>query len=266
MAVAHRAYAVQYPDPIDVPAGAEVMVMPETILSSAEPGPARELDERGFTVLPGPVAAPEFFRLQDAYDAEVAGAAAEDMHVGRTSTRVNDFVNRGSVFEPVYTWPVAIEAASRVVGGPSRLSVVHARTVHAGAGAQGLHVDLPRSSDAWPMLGLILMVDAFRTDNGATRFVPGSHRWMAAPAESMTDLTAPHPDEVLAIGPAGSVILFHASTWHGHAANVSGTPRRSLQATYIPRAARPATDFGARMRPETRARLGAVALYLTGVD
>ena len=30
------------------------------------------------------------------------------------------------------------------------------------------------------------MIDEFRVDNGATRFVPGSHRWLSAPEETST--------------------------------------------------------------------------------
>lgn len=82
----------------------------------------------------------------------------------------------------------------------------------------------------------------------------------ALPAEVIADSYAPHPAEVLACGPAGSVIPFNASTWHGHTANMSGAPRRSLQVTFIPREGTPATDFPARMRPETLARVDEVAL------
>jgi ectoine hydroxylase-related dioxygenase (phytanoyl-CoA dioxygenase family) len=226
---------------------------------------AGELAEGGFVVLPGPILAEAMPRLRAAYDAAVASAAAADVGVGRASTRVSDFVNRGAAFDAVYTWPPALDACRRVIGRPFRLSAMHARTLRPGAAAQELHADVPRTSDAWPMLGLILMVDPFQADNGATRFVPGSHRWTETPDDVLADRFASHPKEGLACGPAGSVILFDASTWHGHTANMSDAPRRSLQATFIPREGRPATDFAARMGPETRARIDAVARYLVGV-
>lgn len=226
---------------------------------------AAELDARGFVVIPGPVAPDAVPRLQAAYDDAVARADAGDVGVGRTTTRVSDFVNRGPGFDGVYTWPPLLDACRRVIGRPFRLSAMHARTLRPGAAAQELHADIPRDSDAWPMVGLILMVDEFRADNGATRFVPGSHRWPGAPAGSVADLRAPHPGEVLARGPAGTAIVFNASVWHGHTANASDAPRRSIQATFIPRDGRPATDFAARMRPETLARIGPVARYLLGV-
>ena len=227
---------------------------------------AAALTTYGFVVLPGPFSANELPRLQVAYDSACARAAPEDVRVGRTSTRVTDFVNRGVAFEALYTWLPALDAARRVINGSVRLSAFHARTLHPGAAAQALHVDVPRSSDAWPMLGFILMVDEFRPDNGATRFVPRSHRWTQRPEDVLTDPVAPHTGEVLACGPAGSMILFDTSTWHGHTANTSQRERRSLQGTFIPRSGRAATDFAARMRPETLARLGAVSRYLIGFE
>ena len=224
------------------------------------------LATRGFVVLPHLFSAPELLRLQDAYDTACACAAPHDVRVGRTSTRVNDFVNRGAEFDAVYTCQPALDAARQVIKGPFRLSAMHARTLHAGAMAEELHVDVPRASDAWPMLGMILMVDEFRSDNGATRFVPGSQHWAEAPEQVRADRSKAYEGETRACGPEGSVILFNTSTWHGHTANSSGGARRSLQATYIPRPARPATDFVGRMQADTLRRLGAVARYLVGLE
>ena len=81
----------------------------------------------------------------------------------------------------------------------------------------------------------------------------------------MRDVRAPHEDEVLACGAAGSLLIFNGSTWHGHTANASNRPRRSLQGAFIPRNGRGATDFAARMQPETRARLSPLAITLLGV-
>jgi ectoine hydroxylase-related dioxygenase (phytanoyl-CoA dioxygenase family) len=61
------------------------------------------------------------------------------------------------------------------------------------------------------------------------------------------------------------MILFDASTWHGYGANTSPTGRRSVQGTFIPRTGRPATDFPARMQPDTLARLSAAAREVIGM-
>jgi ectoine hydroxylase-related dioxygenase (phytanoyl-CoA dioxygenase family) len=64
---------------------------------------------------------------------------------------------------------------------------------------------------------------------------------------------------VQAHGAAGSLLIFNGSTWHGHSANTSGRPRRSIQGAFIPREGRAGTDFAARMQPRTRARLSPLA-------
>ena len=53
-------------------------------------GARRELDDAGFTIVPGPVPPEDLPRLAAAYDAAVAGAAPEDVKVASSTTRVSD--------------------------------------------------------------------------------------------------------------------------------------------------------------------------------
>jgi len=50
-------------------------------------GSSRELDEAGFTIVPGPVPAADLDRLRAAYDAAISGAAPGDIKVGSSTTR-----------------------------------------------------------------------------------------------------------------------------------------------------------------------------------
>jgi hypothetical protein len=220
------------------------------------------LQEQGFVVIPGPVASAEMDELSRAYDATEASATADDIKIGSTTTRVRDFVNRGPEVDALYVFPPLLDACCRVIAQPFKLSSLHSRTLRPAMPNQNLHVDVRRESADWPLLGFIFMVDEFRADNGATRFIPGSHLWPAVPEDSMSDLQADVPVQVLACGSAGSLLIFHGSTWHGHAANVSSKPRRSLQGAFIPRNGSAATNWSARMHPETRARLAPVANYV----
>jgi hypothetical protein len=223
-------------------------------------GAASELQERGFIVLRDAVSSERMERLAHAYSVAVASAIGDDVHVGSASTRVSDFVNRGPEFEDLYVFPPLLEACCRVIRRPFKLSSFHARTLRPQTPAEGLHADVRHGSAEWPLVSFILMVDEFRPDNGATRFLPGSHLWPGTPADAMSDLQAPdHTAEVLACGAAGSLLVFNGSVWHGHSANRSSGPRRSLQGAFIPRDGRAGTDFAARMRPETHARLGPLA-------
>src|SRR5262245_25778912 len=197
--------------------------------------------------------------LDAAYEAAFASARGDDLRVGSTSTRLTDFVNRGPVFDELYVFPPLLEACRHVIGSRFKLSSFNGRTLRAGSPNQELHVDVRRESADWPLVGFILMIDEFRPDNGATRFVSGSHQWLAAPEETMTDARADHPQQQLACGAAGSLLVFNGSVWHGHTANTSPAPRRSLQGAFIPSGGRSATDFAGRMSNETRARLSSRA-------
>lgn len=74
-----------------------------------------------------------------------------------------------------------------------------------------------------------------------------------------------HERQVLACGPAGSVILYNGSVWHGHAANQTGESRRSIQGAYIRRHAESWVDQAARIRPETLSRVGPLAKHVLAV-
>jgi ectoine hydroxylase-related dioxygenase (phytanoyl-CoA dioxygenase family) len=225
----------------------------------------RALGENGFVVVPGPVSPGGRRQLVRAYDSAVAAADSEDVSIGRTTTRVHDFVNRGPEFDELYVHKPALEACCHVLGRPFKLSTMLARTLRPHAPAQDLHVDFERAADGWPMLGFIFMVDDFRADNGATRFVPGSHEWIHGPDDPTAHEDDGRTSPVLACGPAGSMILYNGSVRHGHSANVSDAPRRSIQGAYVRREARSGVDFAARMRSDTLARIGPLAKYLLAV-
>ena len=224
---------------------------------------AYELHEKGFVVLQNTVDPQKLPHLVAAYDAAVVAANPHDVGIGRSDTRVHDFVNRGPHFDDFYIQPQLLAASCAAIGQPFKLSSMHSRTVRPGAKAQALHVDFPRDAAGWPMVGFIIMMDEFRNENGATRFVPGSHCWPQVP----DDVTAAKPTEdcdgqVLACGPAGSVIIYNGSIWHGYSANQTDQPRRSIQGAYIRRTAQSWINQADRIRPDTLDRIGDLAKYL----
>jgi len=232
------------------------------------PDAARELRDSGFVVMPGPDIAGGYEHLSDAYDRAVAMSSPSDVHTGRTgaSTRINNFVDRGPEFDNLYIYPPLLSACCQIIGGPFKLSGMRARTLHAGAPAEELHVDVKHQADGWPLVGCILMVDAFSAENGATRFVPGSHLQTREPGEVMNNPKDTHPEQDLACGPAGSIIIFNASVWHGYSANKSSTPRRSIAAHFVPRDATASPDDPSqRTLPETLLRIGSLAKYVLNV-
>jgi len=228
-------------------------------------GALQDLRDVGFVVIPGPIAPDRLAHLVGAYDAAIAAASPDDVKVGSTSTRVRDFVNRGSEFDELYIYQPVLEACRRILGQPFRLSTMHARTVRPRSQAQALHVDFERDCEGWTMIGFIFMVDEFRRDNGATRFIPGSHNWSTVPDELKHDPRPDDENQIVACGPAGSLIVFNGSVWHGHMANSSDEPRRSIQGAYIRREAPSGENLPERMRPDTLARVGSLAKYVLAV-
>jgi ectoine hydroxylase-related dioxygenase (phytanoyl-CoA dioxygenase family) len=192
-----------------------------------------ELEAHGFTVVPGPFAKHDMTAVAEAYDRAVLSAPPETVRLS-SSLRVSGFLARDPLFEFIAAFEPLLTACRAVIGKPFALSSMNARTVLPGATAQPLHADVRRTENTWPLLSYILMIDPFTAENGATRFVPGSHRDDRNPGEVMPDPSSRHERELLACGDAGSMIIFHASVWHGFTANRSPAPRRSVQGAFIP--------------------------------
>ena len=129
------------------------------------------------------------------------------------SVRLAGLLGRDATFDELCASPPFLEACEQTIGEPFKLSSMGGRTVLPGATMQTLHVDVRRDDDAWPLVGFIIMLDEFRGDNGATRFVPGSHeREKAWPDRYATNLRPNAARQVVARGEAGSAIVYHGST------------------------------------------------------
>lgn len=105
-----------------------------------------------------------------------------------------------------------------------QLNIAHVLDRGPGSTQQYVHRDelvwvhLPQPHPEIQVASVIALVD-FTADNGATRVVPGSHRWPR-------DRTAEHGELVAAEMAAGSAILYLGSTLHGGGANVTADVRR----------------------------------------
>ena len=109
-----------------------------------------------------------------------------------------------------------------------------------GAEEQWLHrdeavwSDVPRPAPELQLASVVAFVD-FTRDNGATRVVPGSHRWPdreLSPAEQMR-ASAPTPEQIVyAEMPAGSAVVYSGGTIHAGGANTTDIPRRGAHLSY----------------------------------
>jgi ectoine hydroxylase-related dioxygenase (phytanoyl-CoA dioxygenase family) len=141
------------------------------------------------------------------------------------------------------------------------LTASQAIRIHPGEAPQGFHTDdvffpMPRPRPALSV-STIWAIDPFTPDNGATRVIPKSHLWgderpagSALPEDFMSAMRyglgsaerelnrfaasdRPADAEALpALMPAGSVILFLGTLWHGGGANTSDAPRTAVSHQY----------------------------------
>lgn len=109
-----------------------------------------------------------------------------------------------------------------------QLNLMQAIAIEPGENAQILHRDdalFPISPGFEVMANVMWALDDFTSTNGATRVVPGSHRWPR-------DRRAAPNDIVTAEMPKGSALLWLGGVIHGGGANRSSAPRRGLTVSY----------------------------------
>jgi len=197
-------------------------------------------------------------RLRDrihALFAEEGPAAGGEFLQEEHAHRLANLVDKGTIFQQAVVFPEVLAGVRHVIGADCKLSSLNARAAdpHSPVG-QPLHVDMGAIPDAhgyW-VCNTVWMLDDFTTENGATRMVPGSHRWKQRPQDVLADPLAAHPDEVLLTGPAGSIAIMNAHLWHGGTANRTPQPRLAMHAFYC-RRDKPQQQYQKRLlRPEVQ--------------
>lgn len=148
--------------------------------------------------------------------------------------RLADLVNKGAVFDLFYTHPKVLSGIECVLGPKFKLSSLNYRAAKPGFGLQKLHVDwkdgIPNKE--YKVCNSIWLLDDFTSDNGATRIVPGTHKYDRLPQDVISDLEAPHPDEIIITAPAGTVFIFNSHVWHGGTTNHTQKIRRSIHSYF----------------------------------
>lgn len=232
----------------------------------------RELDELGYTLIPGLVE-PGWLhelraRVEELFEQEGENAGHEFKQEPH-ARRLANLVDKGEVFERVVSHPLLLELVEHVLGPEFKLSSLNARSTNPFAPeAQPLHTDMGLLPDARGacVCNSVWMLDDFTADNGATRVVPGSHRYGRLPRTDLEDLLAPHPREILIAAPAGSVAVYNAHLWHGGTANRTNRHRRALHGFFVRRDQPQQQYQKALLRPETQARLSPALRHLLALD
>ncbi|MFZ4658957.1 MAG: phytanoyl-CoA dioxygenase family protein [Caldilineaceae bacterium] len=235
------------------------------------PQQCAELDEQGYTVFPNVIDAVWLASLRDAFERITATEgenAGKEVNQVPGIRRLADLVNKGAMFDGIYTHPLVLAAANRVIGRPFKLHSINGHDPLPGHGQQALHPDwggVRPDLAVFHVMNSLWLLDDMGPDNGATRIVPGSHRWPGGPRDQMSDLKAPHPQEIYVTAPAGSVLVFNSHAWHGSTDNRSQRTRRVYHCAFIAREHPQQTSQRQYLRPETAARLSPAARYVLDV-
>jgi ectoine hydroxylase-related dioxygenase (phytanoyl-CoA dioxygenase family) len=232
----------------------------------------RQLDEQGYVVLRDCMAGDLLNELRrrilELFDQE-GEQAGHEFKQEEHAHRLSNLVDKGEVFQRAVALPAVLEHVRHVLGTGMKLSSLNARSADPGTDVgQPLHVDMgaiPDEKGYW-VCNTVWMLDDFTPDNGATRMIPGSHKWGIRPQDVLKDPLAEHPDEILLTGKAGSIAVMNAHMWHGGTANRTSAPRLAMHAFYC-RNDKPQQQYQKRLlRPAVQAALGPELRALLALD
>jgi ectoine hydroxylase-related dioxygenase (phytanoyl-CoA dioxygenase family) len=207
-------------------------------------------------------------RVEELYEQEGENAGSE-FRQEPGARRLANLVDKGEIFQNLIATPEILNLVRHVIGPRVKLSSFNARSANPySSEAQPLHCDaaaLPDENGFW-VCNTIWLLDDFTPENGATRIIPGSQNWRALPQDVLPDPAEPHPDEVLVLGRAGSVVVMNTHAWHGGTANRTVRHRRVLHGFYC-RSDKPQQQYQKRLlRPETQAGLAPELRRLLALD
>lgn len=222
-----------------------------------------QLAEQGYCIFPGILDAEKTAEARAhlwaaADESERRGAATRNVGLdpNEHNVRVFNLLDLDPLFRELIAHPLAIEIVTHLLGPAFLVSNFTANIALPGSGSMKLHSDqsivVPEPWVAPWSLNIIWCLNDVHRANGATLFIPGSHKWT-----SRRDLPA-NPDNLLVPfeAPAGSIIVMDGRVWHTSGANVTADEERALLFGYYSASfLRPQMNWNAALSPETIADL-----------
>jgi len=202
--------------------------MPATSDSAAV---ARRLLDDGYVVVTGMTDAAGLDAARTDLDRVLAATrTGRNAFEGFDTQRVYALFAKTRTFDQAATHPLLLAVLDQVLVHYQLSAPVGIR-IGPGEKAQILHRDdaiypIPEPhpplvvNTMWPL-------DEFTAENGATRFIPGSHAWAPGRRPAADD-----PVEIAVMSP-GSAMFYLGSLWHGGGANQTSAPRLGVILEYV---------------------------------
>jgi len=184
----------------------------------------QQLTDEGYTIVEDAIEPELVEALADdvaRLEASLHRQPADNRFEGNRTTRTYNLLAHGDIWQQVPTHPVVLELVTGVLGEGCLVSSLASISLAPGETAQVIHADDQIQPLAKPHVATVCnsmwALTDFTEANGATRLVPGSHRWQNPDYYGGDDGIETIPAEM----PKGSVLVWHGSTWHGGGANVT---------------------------------------------
>jgi ectoine hydroxylase-related dioxygenase (phytanoyl-CoA dioxygenase family) len=191
------------------------------------------------------IAADGYVIVENAIDPELVTALAEDLrHIeadksitpsdnsfeGGRTVRIYNLLAHGEPYRRIPVHGAVLPIVELVLDPGCLVSSLSSISIGAGETAQPIHADdqlIPLPKPHPPTVcNTMWALTEFTEANGATRIVPGSHLWDHSPEYGRAY------DSIPAAMPAGSVLVWHGSLWHGGGANTTSERRVGIAMNY----------------------------------
>jgi ectoine hydroxylase-related dioxygenase (phytanoyl-CoA dioxygenase family) len=199
---------------------------------------ATELDNRGYTIIPGVLNTMVVARLNDALKYSF------DKHRKIQIENNNDIITEGVALHVLLDHPVFLKFLEILMIDLKFGSFLKDNyfkspfILNSMSGLNNLpnqpnfssivHRDLRFYTGPIPMMiNVLIMLDDFTEENGPTLLLPYSHLEEEKPTDEYF-----HNHAIKALGSAGSILLFNANVWHASSLNYSRNGRRALPITF----------------------------------
>jgi ectoine hydroxylase-related dioxygenase (phytanoyl-CoA dioxygenase family) len=214
-----------------------------------------QLEQDGFCIVQNILSPAELEQARAALDRAVeqttqAGIPTHfsTLDPNAANIRVNGLPGRDPIFRELLRWPGARDAVEALLGPSFLISNFTANIALPGSGSMRMHSDqaliVPEPWLAPWAMNIIWCLDDVHADNGATRYLPGSHRY-----RGFDEVPADAAERMLAFeAPAGSFIAMDGRTWHTSGANITADePRRMMFGYYCVDFIRPQINWEAAL-------------------